>query len=86
MIKTSKTARKGNMDLGYDENDPATWPHDVRLFHELRSMDLKVLLAISHGDVKVDEVARKVLADRGLDDQGKWVGFDKAAKANGVTL
>lgn len=86
MSKTSKTARKGNMDLGYDENDPATWPHDVRLFHELRSMDIQVLLAISHGDVKVDEVARKVLADRGLDDQGKWVGFDKAAKANGVTL
>lgn len=84
--KTSQPARKGNMDLGYDEDEPATWPHDVRLFHELRSMDPQVLLAVIHGGVKVDEVARKILADRGLDDQGKWVGPDKAAKVHGVTL
>lgn len=86
MSNTSQPTRKDNRDSGYDENDPSTWTHDVRLFHELRSMDIQVLLAIAHGDVKMDEVARKVLADRGLDDQGKWVGFDKAAKAHGVTL
>ncbi len=86
MSKTSKPARKGNMNLGYDENDPSTWPHDVRLFHELRSMPADMLVAIVHGDVKVDDVARKILADCGLDDQGKWVGPDKAAKIHKVTL
>lgn len=84
--KTPQPARKGNMGLDYDENDPSTWPHDVLLFHELRSQSIDLLLAIVHGDVKVDEVARKILADRGLDDTGTWVGPDKAAKVHGVTL
>lgn len=81
MSDKTQPAQKGNMDLSKDNQ-----PHDVRLFHELRSMPIDMLLGIAHGDIRVDEVARKILADRGIDDTGTWVGPDRAAKAHGVTL
>lgn len=38
----------------------------------------KVLVAVANGELDLNNLARKELANRGLDKQGKWVGFDKA--------
>lgn len=38
----------------------------------------KVLVAVANGELDLNNLARKELANRGLDKQGQWVGFDKA--------
>jgi len=40
----------------------------------------KVLVAVANGELDLNNLARKELANRGLDKQGQWVGFDKANK------
>lgn len=38
----------------------------------------KVLVAVANGELDLNDLARKELANRGLDKQGQWVGVDKA--------
>lgn len=38
----------------------------------------KVLIAVANGELDLNNQACKELANRGLDKQGQWVGFDKA--------
>ena len=38
----------------------------------------KVLVAVANGELDLNNLARKELANRGLDKQGQWVGSDKA--------
>ena len=40
--------------------------------------DTKVLAAVARGEVDLNRIAREELASRGLDLNGKWVGFDAA--------
>jgi len=40
----------------------------------------KVLAAVARGEIDLNLLARKELAGRGLDDQGIWIGFDRAKK------
>jgi hypothetical protein len=40
----------------------------------------KVLAAVARGELDLNLLARKELAGRGLDDQGVWIGFDRAKK------
>ncbi|WP_282265500.1 hypothetical protein [Stenotrophomonas sp. PS02298] len=53
--------------------------HD--LAEQLSALDTRFLLAIHHGDVDVQAVARRLLAERGIDGTGRWVGFAPAAEA-----
>ena len=48
----------------------------------MTSTDL--LLAAAAGLIDLNQLARKQLANRGLDANGKWVGFDRAADIWGV--
>lgn len=38
----------------------------------------KVLVAVANGELDLNALACKELANRGLDKQGHWVGFAKA--------
>ena len=38
----------------------------------------KVLVAVANGELDLNNLARKELANRGLDKLRQWVGFDKA--------
>ena len=40
----------------------------------------EVLAAVARGEVDLNELARVVLAGRGLDQQARWVGFKEAAR------
>ena len=40
----------------------------------------KVLVAVANGELDLNNLARKELANRGLDKQGNWVGFAQAAQ------
>lgn len=44
----------------------------------MTSTDL--LLAAAAGLIDLNQLAREQLADRGLDANGKWIGFDNAAR------
>ena len=38
----------------------------------------KVLAAVARGELDLNQLAREELANRGLDKNGAWVGFDRA--------
>jgi len=40
----------------------------------------EVLAAVSRGELDLNKLAREELAARGLDQHGRWVGFQKAAE------
>ena len=42
----------------------------------------KVLAAAARGEIDLNRLARAELANRGLDTQGKWVGFTQARLAH----
>ncbi len=42
--------------------------------------DTKVLAAVARGEVDLNRLAREELAARGLDQNGNWVGFERAAQ------
>lgn len=44
----------------------------------------KVLAAAARGEIDLNRLAREELASRGLDDNGVWVGFDRAQKIHNV--
>lgn len=44
----------------------------------------KVLAAIARGEIDLNRIAREELASRGLDQNGKWVGFDKAREIHNI--
>lgn len=57
---------------------------DHDLTEEFQTLDTRFLLALHHGDVDAVAIARRVLANRGLDGSGRWVGFAEAADSLGV--
>lgn len=44
----------------------------------------KVLAAVARGELDLNLIAHEELAARGLDKNGAWVGFDKAAKIHNI--
>ena len=44
----------------------------------------EVLAAVSRGELDLNKLAREELAARGLDQNGRWVGFQKAAEIHKV--
>jgi len=46
----------------------------------LQTMPTDVLAAAARGEVNLNRVAREELAARGLNDRGKWVGFEEAKR------
>ena len=54
------------------------------LADQLQTLDSRFLLAIHHGDVDVLALARRELANRGIDGSGRWVGFAQAGQNLGV--
>lgn len=43
-----------------------------------------ILAAVARGEIDLNRIAREEMAARGLDQQGKWVGFDKAREIHKV--
>lgn len=46
--------------------------------------DSKVLAAVARGEIDLNRIAREEMAARGLDQNAKWVGFDKARQIYNV--
>ncbi len=52
---------------------------------ELQTIHSAILSAAARGELDLNQVARIVLAGRGQDLNGKWVGFDRAAEIHNIT-
>ena len=48
----------------------------------LNLADTDILVAVAKGEIDLNELAAKVLANRGLNKDGVWVGFREAAAQN----
>ena len=46
----------------------------------LQTLPTDLLRALACGEIDAQEVAAKLMAGRGLDQEGEWVGFSNAAK------
>lgn len=55
------------------------------LAEEFRGLYTRFVLAMHHGYIDPVFVARRVLADRGLGADGRWLGFSEAYQALGLT-
>lgn len=60
----------------WDNNDDDT----VDRLGYLRKMDTELLLAAAKGEVDLNEIARWVVASRGIGANGAWVGFPEAKR------
>jgi len=49
----------------------------------LQSAHTEILVAAAKGTIDLQQMAREELASRGLEQDGRWVGFPKAAAALG---
>lgn len=50
----------------------------------IQSAPTEVLAAAARGEIDLNLLARQEMAARGLDAQGKWVGFKAASQAHKV--
>lgn len=50
----------------------------------LQTASTQLLLMVADGQIDLNLLARLELANRGLDADGKWVGFKKAAEIHGA--
>lgn len=57
---------------------------DRDLAEHLQILDTRFLVAIHHGEVDVLMLVRQELMKRGLNGDGRWVGFAKAGELLGV--
>lgn len=46
----------------------------------LQTFPSQILAAVACGEVDLNELVKQVLVGRGLDKNGKWVGFAEAAR------
>jgi hypothetical protein len=57
---------------------------DRDLAERLQIFDTRFLVAIHHGDVDIVKLVRQELMNRGLNGDGRWVGFAKAGELLGI--
>ncbi len=50
----------------------------------IQTISSELLAAAARGEVDLNLVAAEELANRGQDKNGKWIGFDKAAKIHNM--
>lgn len=51
----------------------------MNLAEHLQPLPTELLIAMAKGEVDTQAIAAQLIAERGLDKQGKWVGFEMAA-------
>lgn len=52
----------------------------MNLLEHLQPLPTELLLAMAKGEVDVEAIAAQLVAERGMNQDGKWVGFDVAEK------
>lgn len=63
---------------------PVSQGLDNDLADVVQTFDTRFLVAIHHGDGDALKLTRQELMNRGLNGEGRWVGFAKASELLGV--
>lgn len=63
---------------GIESLHPEELEDDNNPLYVFSSTHTELLLAIATGKIDAKELAREEMANRGLDDNGKWIGFSDA--------
>lgn len=50
----------------------------MNLAEHLQPLSTELLKAMAKGEVDSQAIAAQLMADRGLDREGRWVGFERA--------
>jgi hypothetical protein len=53
-------------------------PLTIEALEYVQTFPVKLLVATLRGDIDLNAIARLELANRGLDREGRWVGFERA--------
>lgn len=59
-------------------------PFNVDEIGFIQIADSRVLAAVARGEIDLNRIAREEMACRGLDQNAKWVGFDRAREIHKV--
>ncbi|GEM_PF-3379832 len=52
----------------------------MNLHEHLQPLPTELLLAMAKGEVDTQAIAARLMAERGLDQAGRWIGFSAAAQ------
>ncbi len=52
--------------------------YDADKFGGIQLLDNDVLTAVARGELDLNQISLNHLAGRGLDENGAWIGFEKA--------
>lgn len=55
----------------------------MNLLEHLQPLPTELLNAMAKGEVDTQAIAAQLMASRGLDREGKWVGFEKTKEVWG---
>jgi len=55
---------------------------DRNPLYALQTLSGEVLQMAARGEIDLNELARAELASRGVDEDGKWVGWNRTTKTN----
>lgn len=81
MVKTIKVTNVAEL-IAAKKNE--TIPDDLNPAYLLSQFPNDILADILSGNIDVKLLVRDQLASRGMDKEGKWIGFDQAAKLHRV--
>lgn len=56
----------------------------MNLLEHLQPLPTELLLAMAKGEVDMEAIASRLVAERGLNKKGRWVGFAAAQREWGV--
>ena len=52
--------------------------YDADEFGHIQCMDTATLCKVARGEVDLNQIAINHLAQRGIDENGRWIGFEKS--------
>jgi hypothetical protein len=61
---------------------PSNTSDDYNPKHLFSGVVSELLCAIVNGDIDPNELAKKELENRGLDNNGKWIGFEQKQESS----
>jgi hypothetical protein len=82
----SGTARSSHRPANHCIEEPAMSKREFTIdeLGFLQLADREVLAAVARGELDLNQLARREMANRGLDQHGKWVGFEHAARIHNI--
>lgn len=79
-----KNEQAAKYDQWLKDNETGTIRDELNPIFLFQGTSTKLLSMIVNGEINTTWMASKALANRGLDKNGCWVGFDKAEEIHGL--